>query len=490
LIEKKEITRTRSQYNLFELDVSCSDHGIRLVDKLVTRVFYGQDISETVKQLLQLVPGLSPDTKHIYPSETTLDEIRFAYKTVYECLNALSKLPRVGEFSFYVDANKKLHFEPLGLEHSGLTLRPNDIVNLKFARDARRQKHRIYVRGSFAYSVIASELDTSKAYSLHEYHYAQSFVYNDVKMERLQVFIKKVGDPPDDFTGKIVEDSAGDPMGYEVKSFSLAKAEVPTTADWKKIIIAAPVTTGKTYWLRLNKVGDASNTYIFYGPSTGTNFKSSPDGTTWTAVDGGIAFKLESPVPVISVAETTEIPPDRIKEDIEVTTVVSSAAAAREFAKRILKALEKEELQISMQTYACYPELKLGQKLTIDDISVKGDFVVRSIEFNFDRTLGRFTYSLKLTGSRPPETIEEILRKTDERMWEERIKALGLDEKISLDVPLLVKPQQVALSVEGDLAKFVEGEEQPFIWPLYSVTWQASGTFTVGTAKVGYSDVA
>jgi len=134
LIEKKEITRTRSQYNLFELDVSCSDHGIRLVDKLVTRVFYGQDISETVKQLLQLVPGLSPDTKYIYPSETTLDEIRFAYKTVYECLNALSKLPRVGEFSFYVDANKKLHFEPLGLEHSGLTLRPNDIVNLKRTR--------------------------------------------------------------------------------------------------------------------------------------------------------------------------------------------------------------------------------------------------------------------------------------------------------------------------------------------------------------------
>jgi len=490
IIEKREITRFRGAYEESIIQAECTDHSVKLLDKLINRHYRSTEISEIIKDVLAEFPEF--DTTGVKATSTPAIDYRVAYQTVRDICLTLAKLPREGEYTFRITPDKKVQFYLAGTEDTGYIFTSSEIEEIRFADDALRVKNKYYVRGGAEQTIDQKEEDTSTAYSLDAYYYARSFVPNQGDLSQIELYIKKIGSPDYDFTGAIVEDSAGEPTGWTVRNFSVSKEQIPSEGGWVSIWINKYLYTGDTYWIVVDKTGDASNTYEVYGPATGT-FARSSDGLIWdTTVTGNLAYRTYYEKVVITYAEDPTAV--RVREGLHVDPLLLSEAEARLKAESLLREYSEPYTQLAM---TCYPPITIslepGQSVWVDDpdsgIEI-ARYDIESIEYRINPRLNAYTYNLTLVKSKPPETIEDILKKMEDRLWETKIADLGLDEHELIDVPFIFPLESITLTdILMRQIPFEFFETASFLDAI-TRTVQASGTFVVGTAKVGYADVA
>jgi hypothetical protein len=122
------------------------------------------------------------------------------------------------------------------------------------------------------------------------------------QLNRVSVYLGKIGSPTADITLRITQDDAGKPSTSDLASATIARTSVGITPSWIDVSFSSPtaLTSGATYWIVLD-----------YGGNSGTNYwnwrKDATDGyanntgkytgnwnagsAVWTNAGGDLAFR-------------------------------------------------------------------------------------------------------------------------------------------------------------------------------------------------------
>lgn len=132
---------------------------------------------------------------------------------------------------------------------------------------------------------------------------AQSFTSNATdKLNRVSVYLGKVGSPSGNITLKIATDNSGKPSTSNIASASIANALIGATPSWINVSFSSPpnLTNGTKYWIVLDYGSNSATNYWnwrkddsdAYANNTGKYTSNCCSGSpTWTSVGGDLAFK-------------------------------------------------------------------------------------------------------------------------------------------------------------------------------------------------------
>src|SRR3989344_2019070 len=133
---------------------------------------------------------------------------------------------------------------------------------------------------------------------------AQSFTANATdKLNRVSVYLGKVGSPSDNITLKIATDNGGKPSTGNVANATIANASVGATPSWINIAFTSPptLTNGTKYWIVLDYGLNSGTNYWnwrkdnsdAYANNTGKYTSNCCSGNpTWTNISGDLAFRV------------------------------------------------------------------------------------------------------------------------------------------------------------------------------------------------------
>lgn len=124
--------------------LSGRDYTARLMDRTVepevyTNLLAGSIIKDIISKYTNNIT-----TVNVNGSGAFIDRIAFNQKPVYDALRQLSEL---SGFTFYVDVNKDLHFEPIGSISSGFTFDSGNIITSDFNQQRDTLYNQIWVYG-------------------------------------------------------------------------------------------------------------------------------------------------------------------------------------------------------------------------------------------------------------------------------------------------------------------------------------------------------
>jgi len=132
---------------------------------------------------------------------------------------------------------------------------------------------------------------------------AQSFTANasDV-LNRVDVYLGKVGAPTKDITLKIANDNSGKPATANIANTTISRANVGTTPSWISATFSSPPTlvSGTKYWIVLDYSANSATNYWNwrkdssdgYANNTGMYTSNCCSGSpTWTSTGGDLAFE-------------------------------------------------------------------------------------------------------------------------------------------------------------------------------------------------------
>lgn len=132
---------------------------------------------------------------------------------------------------------------------------------------------------------------------------AQSFTANaSDKLNRVSVYLGKVGSPSGNITLKIATDNGGKPDTSNIASATIANALVGITPSWINVSFSSPpnLTNGTKYWIVLDYGSNSATNYWnwrkdntdAYANNTGKYTSNCCSGNpTWTNVGGDLAFR-------------------------------------------------------------------------------------------------------------------------------------------------------------------------------------------------------
>ena len=425
------------------------------------------EISEIVQDLVKkYAPEV--DVSGVQSTGIVLDDIRFPYRTLKECLDLLASL---AGYEYYVDPDLTLHFHPKGVKSSGITYTESEIKPTpEVIDDLTPVKNVVYVLGGVDLKVDQAQESTDGGYeSLHDRWLAQSFTPTRSNLEQVSLYLERVGNPTEDLTGEIREDANG-PAGDVVYAFTISRSYIGE-AGWKPITAQANLITGRKYWIVLRKVGDAENTYRWYhdGGSTGENAYST-DGTTWTVQQDShsFAFKTYYGLPIIyEASDDISVENYRRREVVIQDPAIRDMATARRVAKAKLEELRNVRRELPRITIAepkAIPEPGKTVYIKMPSAGIDAEYLVKEVELRFRR--GPLP-EMKLTLGERRETLEAVLAEALLDLRRQKVGTTGLDKKTVL---VLYK----ALSEETKLTDGVEATTHD--------------TFTIGSSAIGGDD--
>jgi len=484
IIEKKTVNVDAAGKDFLELEGS--DYSVVFLNRYVVESYRDKEISLIVKDLIEkFAPSIT--TSHVDATTVTLQDIRFPYWKLSECLELLAKL--AGLWSYYVDSLLDLHFFAPTSQDSGLTITVNDLAELEYADDITPVKNAVYVLGGVDLTVDQEKTGVAGgSLSLADYWYARPFSPTRSELKQLSLYLEKIGFPTSDLEGEIREELDGLPAGELIKEFRYSKNYLEDAA-WKPISIEENLVTGKTYWIILKKIGDAENTYKWYhdGGATGT-YAYSADGIDWTKSTATyeLAFKTYYGSRVIAYAEDGISAGYYLRRDhIVKDPAILSRQIARRIANRELERMRDRvrdvEIPVQLDTI-----LSPGQMVTVDVGNLVGFYKVQDVTLEVKPHLESYAYKVRL--SQRSEGLEDYLKDLADEI---RKTALGLE---GIDTTTLVDWYQSLL----DPIKLIDAlylnqranlVSSPFaVTDLLTNTPKDSGTFVWGTAKWAFSD--
>lgn len=183
-------------------------------------------------------------------------------------------------------------------------------LNSTYVRTLENHKRKLFGLGGNKDQVDINYSSTTSSTNLDSNHLAFKFTPTFTVLGNIGIYIAKVGTPTSNLIVDLREDNAGLPTGNVIRSLQVDKAVVGTSAPTlpNLLKINDELDTGRSYWVVLQKNGDASNTYKWYHNNTdnaGNSVASSADDVTWSAVGSPNRFKYSiatwTTTPVVSV---------------------------------------------------------------------------------------------------------------------------------------------------------------------------------------------
>ncbi|MFN3621262.1 MAG: hypothetical protein ACK4TI_00030, partial [Nitrososphaerales archaeon] len=227
-----ERIRVSRRFSSIELTIGGSDYSQRLLQRIVKAARYGtasggvSEVSQIVRDLLTVEtlgePAEPITVNNVHQTGYTIQEIRFSYKPLMDCIKQLADIVK---YTFYVDADKDLHFTDKYTTYSGLTFTNEDIISAEFEDDIESVKNRVYVLGGDEIKVDYAQEEASTAVSLHDKYWADEFTPQIEDLVQIAVYVDKVGYPTSPLQGELRYDSNG-PYGPVIRTFELSASRV------------------------------------------------------------------------------------------------------------------------------------------------------------------------------------------------------------------------------------------------------------------------
>jgi len=352
----------------------------------VVESYQNTEVSLIVKDLLEKYAGDFDRTTHVNATSTTLEDVRFNYRTLKECLDMLAE---ASSFTYYCDADLKVHWVSAGSEDTGLTYDSDDIAPVPSKeKTIVPTKCRVYVIGGTRYLLDQKSEGVSAYVSLKDHWYAQSFTPDWDYLSQISLKLAKVGSP-EAVDGLICKDETG--PGEVVGRFTYEPSFLGSAA-WRPARVAKELVRGEKYWIVLPKLGDAVDTVRWYDDDGSAGEHAySDDGDTWTVVNNSfvLAFKTYYQVTVIAQAADSASK-DKFHGWREVV-IRDESIVDYDVAKTIAQAKlnELKDAQTVLSTInvldpSNVPQPSKTVTLNIADFEINEKFVVRETTLDFE----------------------------------------------------------------------------------------------------------
>ena len=228
---------------------------------------------------------------------------------------------------------------------------------------------------------------------------AIKFTPDKNKLAYIAVNIEKLGNPVVDLQGQVREtfdddNDADDPNGAIVKAFALGKDKIASGQAWYYIDIGAQfLNTKQNYWLILNKVGDASNTYRWFHDALSINTSAfSANGTTWTVDSTGVGygFRTLSSNRLLTVASEDDSKDKYgLREDVFSAPAIRERQTMDQLITEEVARLSKQKRIITFTSYAPDNVPQIGQMVQVHQSKTPSTGVnslMEMIDMSFDLT--------------------------------------------------------------------------------------------------------
>ena len=463
--------------------------------RLVAESYSNREISAIVKDIVGRYASEISTTTFVDTTPTTLEDVRFNYKTVKQCLDALATL---AGFVYWVDANLALHFKQAKVVDSGITYNQTDIRPIpRFAKNIIPLRNIVYAIGQKLDFDQQSAAPGATFDSLETNYLAVKFTPTQANIKQLQLYLEKIGSP-NDLSGEIREDKTNAPTGASIASFTFAKSYVSATG-WYPITVDKDLDTKKSYWIVLIKTGDATNTYRWYRDAQVNQTRAtSTDNTTWTVTGSTFAwgFKHQFGQAIISKAQDLD---SLNKYTARETIIVDPSLTSIQMAKRAaaarlteLKDPRKEFQDLMVYGVSSIPNPSELVTVNVATIGLNEQVEVRELEFHFPggwrgaefyiARLGLVAEELKYFIADMVKAIGDVKQKDIDLIATTLNRVYTFEENFPMN-------DSLSRVMPGDARHPLLSETFPMTDSLSQVT-QTTGTFVYGTAKYAKSDYA
>jgi hypothetical protein len=344
----EEVAYSSKPFDILLCSLSCTElFHVKASGVLVAERFFGKKAGWIVRYLVEkYLPEF--DASEVEDGDVTIDEIVLDYMSL---LDALDEVASLSSYTYYATPDRKILFKPVGLEEEPLEITPQMISEVSsFKKSIEQMKNKITVIGGYDKEVDQQSTSVEAFQPLYEKSFAQPFTPTQRSIMRVELFLRKVGEPTNLVTGKVVEDVAGyGPRGARVCGFAFNPSDIPQQGGW----VSAPVDEAlreKKHWIILDKCGDSSNT-VEWGYASSGEYAESIDGENWTVSSGKtFAFREYYGEPVLEQAfDPSSAAKYGVREDIVVDRNISNKLTAKRLALATLREKSRVGLELTLR---------------------------------------------------------------------------------------------------------------------------------------------
>lgn len=357
------------------------------LQRIVVESYQDTEVSLIVKDLLEKYAADFDRTTYVNATSTTLEDVRFNYRTLKQCLDMLAE---ASVFTYYCDADLKVHWVQAGSEDTGLTYTSDDIAPVPSkAKTIVPTKCRVYIIGGTRY-LLDQKSETASGYAtLRYYWYAQSFTPDWDYLSQISLKLKKVGSP-DVLEGLICKDNSG--PGEVVARFSYEPSFLTTSASWRPARVSKELVRGEKYWIVLPKGGDDSNHIGWYhdNGSAGEHAYSA-DGSSWNVVTSSYVFSYRTYYQITVIAQAADSSSKDTYHGWRETVVRDESIVDYDVAKTIAQAKlnELKDAQTVLSTInvlnpVTVPQPSKTVTLNLSDFDINEKFELREVTLDFE----------------------------------------------------------------------------------------------------------
>lgn len=346
-----------------------------ILGALVVEEYHGKKAGDIVNDLFSRYTS-SFNTTNVETLDT-VEDVVFNYMTLKQ---ALDRVAEIVDAQYYCDANLNVYLHQRRAKASSLVVTESDVEpSPEPSEDILRMVNSVTVIGGSTVKQDQAQATVTGSVNMNAKYIGVKFQPAEKDLVQIQLYLEKAGSPTGDLIGIIIEDKAGLPDGPDIIAFTLRSGSIGAAGSPGWVVIQTEVTldVAKSYWITLNKNGDASNTYKWYHDNSTTNSHvESDDGITWTNTPNSYkpSFKTFFKQPNLSKA----INRDSInKYGLRETAIVDTSITDKKTAKRraqtliqILGSVKKELPTLTVKELTSVPQVGRDVKVELDTIGV------------------------------------------------------------------------------------------------------------------------
>ncbi|MFQ6134764.1 MAG: hypothetical protein ACE5KU_02975 [Nitrososphaerales archaeon] len=438
-------------------------------------------------------------TTNVQNTDTTLESEMFNRDPLKKCLDRLAEAAGA---VWYCTAAGDVYFHPKETVESGLALTESIIKPTPVIRKNIQDLYTsITVQGGVSLELDQSQENvTGGPVALYDRDIAVKFTPTKIYGKYIELYFDKLGSPDTDLSGHIADDSASNLPG-EIRKFFIISRDQFTAAGWHGVKIEVELDISKSYWIVVNRGGDASNCYRWYhdGGTTGSHVEKT--NGSWSLISNSWipGYKQHGGNPVLaravnSVTYATYGRRELIVKRPEVTHKKDAVKIASQIlAEKGVVKTEFDSLDAKGEDLTSIPRTGELVNLTISQLNFDNKVVVEKVKLLFPAGSDTVQDVLFSVGE-PVQDLSQRIAVTEEGLEEEKRKDLANQQRLDL-----IELFQESFSLNDALSSQEPGDAQhPVFTESLSIsdvltdppTSQDAGTFVVGTAKVGFSDTA
>src|SRR3990167_2276401 len=452
VIETKEIKEPNKNY--MEVVLKGPDWGSDLLkSKLINRSWVQRrdssdvlDSTDNSTLISQIISDLLTDTSSYLSAEFAVDDHGIIYTAanvdissvdlklpqfeanVEKLDDKLQELSQMIKTTYYVDPDKNFIMrDPVATSASSGIVLTDDYSetigssgnvgliapNTSYIRTLENHKRRLFGYGADQdIADQSSETDASQT-NLDSNWLAQRFTPQYRTCRNIAVKVRVVGSPTASLTLLLIEDFNSGPNGSTLRTLSKPASAFTSTAAFSYFDMGEDLNTGKNYWIVLQKVGDATNTYRWHHDNVDNNpstSMTSSDGVTWSATSTPNRFKYtfieNSSRPILSImADGGGAMAKHFHEEVIKQPDITDLRTMNKLIRSEFQTLNQRKEIFKGMVYAPDTLLQTGENVRIrkqqSGYTFDADFVLAQIEYIFesseDQGTGTFYYQIEAT---------------------------------------------------------------------------------------------